>query len=218
MADIFEEVEEDLRRDRYELLARKYGGHVIGLVLLVVVGTAGYVWWKDHHQAMQQAATLEFAQAVDQAGAAKATQTTDTAEALRKVVTEGPAGLAGLARFYEAGARVRAGDRAAAVTLYNSLAADPAITVLYRDLAALLAVQLEINDGDPKALAERLGPLTADASPWRYSARELSGLLAVRTGDTARAKTLFQQLADDNGAPAGLRARATELAAFYGRS
>ena len=127
-------------------------------------------------------------------------------------------GPAGLARFYEAGLRVRSGDRAAAVGLYDALASDPSVAVLYRNLAALLAVQLQVNDGDPKVLEDRLGPLTVDASPWRYTARELSGLLAARTGDIARAKTLFQQLADDNGAPAGLRARAAELAAFYGRS
>ncbi len=241
MADIFQEVEEDLRRDRYERLARKYGGYVIGGVVLVVVATAGYVWWKDYHQRQQQSATLQLAQAIDQAAApvqappaasAAATsaatppaandanaapKTDDVSAALKKLAAEGPSGPAGLARFYEGGVRVRAGDRAGAVALYDSLAKDPSISALYRDLATLLAVQLSVNDGDPKGLGERLGPLTADASPWHYTARELSALLAARTGDTVRAKTLFQQLADDTGAPAGLRARAAELAAFYGR-
>jgi hypothetical protein len=60
--------------------------------------------------------------------------------------------------------------------------------------------------------------LGAQTSPWRFTARELRALLAARTGDTAGARTLFQQLADDNGAPAGLRVRAAELAAFYGKS
>ena len=216
MADIFQEVEEDLRRDRYERLARKYGGHVIAAVLLIVAGTAGYVLWKNWHQARLQADTLQLAEAVDAAGPGAANPAAATA--LDKVATSAASGPGRLARFYEAGLKARAGDGAGAVAIYDAIAAEGATAPLYRDLASLLAVQLQVNAGDPKALADRLAPLTVDSNPWRYSARELTALLAARTGDKARAKTLFQQLADDNGAPAGLRTRASELAAFFGRT
>jgi hypothetical protein len=218
MADIFQEVEEDLRRDRYERLAKAYGGYIIVGILLLVIGTVGYVLWKNWRENQDQTATLQLAEAVNPETPAAGATATPNGEALGKVAAEGPAGPAGLARFYEAGLRSRNGDRAAAIALYDRLAKDPSIAPLYQDLAALLAVQLQVNDGDPKSLAERLEPLSADTSPWRYTARELGGLLAARTGDTARARTVFQQLADDNGAPAGMRVRAAELAAFYGKS
>ena len=104
------------------------------------------------------------------------------------------------------------------MALYDSLAGDGSLPVVYRDLASLLSVQQQAGGGDPKALSLRLAPLSTDANPWRFSARELDGLLASRAGDKARAKTLFQQLADDKDAPAGLRARAAELAAFFDKA
>ncbi|MEI8393396.1 MAG: hypothetical protein WCF85_01580 [Rhodospirillaceae bacterium] len=216
MADIFQEVEEDLRRDRYERLAKKYGGHVIGAALLIVATTAGYAVWKSRQEASRQADTLNLAQAVDQAGAAPGTA--EGAVAFEKVVTAAASGPAGLARFYEAGLKVKAGELAGAIALYDALIKDTATPPLFRDLASLLWVQHQINSAEPAVLAERLGPLTADSNPWRYTARELNALLAARSGDKARAKTLFQQLADDRGSPPGLRARAGELAAFFGKS
>ena len=216
MADIFQEVEEDLRRDRYERLAKKYGGAVIAGLVAIVAVTAGYVLWKNWHLARQQTATLHLAEAVESAGPGG--NAAAGIPALETVAKEAPAGAAALARLYEAGVKARTGDGDGAAALYDSLANDGSLPAVYRDLAALLSVQQQAGTGDPKALSERLGKLSADANPWRFSARELDGLLASRAGDKARAKTLFQQLADDKDAPAGLRARAAELAAFFDKA
>ncbi len=216
MADIFQEVEEDLRRDRYERLAKKYGGYIIAGLLAIVLVTAGYVLWKNWRVARQQSATLELAEAVDSAGPAVASVA--AIPALDMVVHGAPAGPAALAQFYQAGVKARSGDGAGAIAVYDTLAADGALAAVYRDLAALLSVQQQVISGDPKELSQRLARLTGEASPWRFSARELDGLLASRAGDKARAKTVFQQLADDRGAPAALRARAAELAAFFDKA
>ncbi|MEI6985153.1 MAG: hypothetical protein WCK65_03410 [Rhodospirillaceae bacterium] len=234
MADIFQEVEEDLRRDRYERLARKYGGVFFAAVLLIVAATIGHVLWKNWRDARQQADTLSLAQAIDQTrdqtsgqtgvdvaappGADSNAKAPPGADSMAKVINTVGSGPGGLARFYQAGVKARTGDIIGAVALYESIASDGATRPLYRDLALLMAAQAQINTGDTAALTERLAPLAANASPWRYSARELNALLAARTGDRERAKTLFKQLADDNGAPAGLKARATELAAYFGRT
>ena len=41
MADIFDEVEDDLKRDRMQLLWSKYGKYVIVAAVLVIAGVAG---------------------------------------------------------------------------------------------------------------------------------------------------------------------------------
>jgi len=53
-------------------------------------------------------------------------------------------------------------------------------------------------------------------SPWRYSAKELSALLAQKSGNKDKARKLFQEIADDATAPSGIRARAAELTAILG--
>ena len=73
------------------------------------------------------------------------------------------------------------------------------------------------NKSHPAQLTAKLQPLTADTSPWRFSARELTAMLAARAGDTEKARTLYKQLADDQQAPSGVRGRAADLASLYGK-
>jgi hypothetical protein len=44
MSDIFQEVEEDVRRERYEKLWKKYGNYIIALAVLIVAGVAAWQW------------------------------------------------------------------------------------------------------------------------------------------------------------------------------
>jgi hypothetical protein len=37
MANIFNEVDEDIRKERYQSLWNKYGKYVIGLIILIIV-------------------------------------------------------------------------------------------------------------------------------------------------------------------------------------
>ncbi len=74
----------------------------------------------------------------------------------------------------------------------------------------------ELPDADAAALTEKLQPLFEGGWLWRHSAAELSALLALRSGDDARARTLIQKVADDDDAPARMRARATEILAVIG--
>jgi hypothetical protein len=215
MDELFREVEEDIRRDRLERLARKYGGVLIAAAVTVIAGTGGYVLWKNWAEAQRRDQTLRLAAALDLAGPkgdAKA-----AAEALATLAPRTSGGATALTRLYEAGVRGRSGEGDGGA-VYDALAADGSLDPLFRDLALLMAVATRIESGEPKALEGRLAPLLADGNPWRFSARELTALLAARTGDRERARTLFQQLADDNGTPTAMRARAAELAAFHGKS
>jgi len=117
------------------------------------------------------------------------------------------------------GIYARQGDAGGAAAAYRALVGDGAIDSLYRDLAVILGAYQELNDpsADLPALAKRLERLRAENSPWRYSAGEISGLLARRAGDRAKAKELFQGLANDPRAPQGVRARAQEMLSIIGK-
>ncbi|EWY40005.1 hypothetical protein N825_03170 [Skermanella stibiiresistens SB22] len=221
MTDIFREVDEDLRRDRLEKLWKRYGALIVAVVLLVVAGTAGFVTWRNWQHSEAETKTQQLAEALRLAGtpAAQGGATGGdpkaAADALAAYAAQTGAGQGTLARFYEAGLRARDGDGAAATKIYDELAGSSAVAQVYRDLATLLSVTHQVQAGEPAQLRARLEPLTAESSPWRHSARELTALLAIRAGDKATAGKLFAQLQDDATAPSGVRNRATELAALY---
>lgn len=213
VADIFQEVEEDVRRERFEKLWKRYGNYVVGVALAAVLVTAGIVWWRDYQRKQNEARAERFLAALEQAGRGEA----DPAKAaFAKLAEDGGAGYATLARLQQGALLAKAGDAAGAVKQYEAIAADGRIDQLFRDFAVVLIAQETIETADPAALTQRLQALTGDKNPWRHSATELMALLAKRAGDAAKAKELYTRLADDLTAPQGMRARATEMLAIIG--
>ncbi len=214
MSDIFQEVDEDLRRDRTTQFMKRYGGIFGAVLLLLVAATAGWQAWQGWRKSQREAETGQLVSALSQTAAGPQ----QGIDALSSYAGKAPADLAVLARLNEAALRVGEGKTAEAVAIYDSVASNTAAQATYRDLATLLSIMHQIGSGDAAQLQARLQPLTVDASPWRFSAREMTGLLAARAGERERARTLFQQLADDSLAPSGVRSRAADLAALYGKS
>ncbi len=94
--------------------------------------------------------------------------------------------------------------------LIQPLMPDSSVEPLYRNLATLLSVMSQADNGDPAALSSRLEPLAAEGA-WRHTANEYLGILALRQGNNDGARSRFQTVADDATAPSGARSRAAEL-------
>ena len=214
MSDIFREVDEDLRRDRMERLYKRYGGVVLAAALAIVAGTGAYTAWRSWQQSQHQQETAALAAALSQSGQGAE----KGVEALASFAAKADPGMAGLAQLNAAALLTREGKTAEAIAVYDKLAANGSVGPVYRELASLLSVMHQLGSGDPAQLQARLQPLMGETSPWRFSAREMSAVLAARAGDKDKARTLFQQLADDSQAPAGVRSRAADLATLYGKS
>ena len=60
-------------------------------------------------------------------------------------------------------------------------------------------------------MADELREFLSDDNPWRFSAREIAAVLALRKRDTKSAKKYFKMLTDDPKTPAGLRQRASNM-------
>lgn len=209
MSDIIREVDEELRRENWEKLWKSYGKYVIGAAVGIVLVTAAVVGWREYSQYRSRQAGDAFASVIAE------TETGDdpakAARDLESYAVSAPAGYATLARFREARYRALNGDKAGAVALYDELADDSSVEPLFRDLAKLYSVRLQIGEADAATLTARLEPLSAEDNAWRYSARELKAIIALQAGDTEEARKAYAQLADDLSAPQQQRARAAEM-------
>ncbi len=213
MADIFQEVDEDLRKERYEKLWKKYGVYAIGLLLGIVGATVGFEYWKYYTSSTRLENGERYASAV---ALIKPGEEARAADALAQAAKETSGGYPTLARLREAALRLDAGDTAKAIEIYDSMAADGDVDQLFRDLARLLSVMHQLDGGEASALIARLEPLTEAGEPWHHTAQELTAILAYKGGDNARAKEIYTGLSDDATTPQALRARATEMLAVIG--
>jgi hypothetical protein len=203
VSDIFQEVDEEVRREQYKKLWDRYQNYVIAGVILIVVavgGWRGYEWYEGKKAA--EYGTL-FEEAVTLAESGKH----EEAEALfAKIAREGTSGYRGLARLREAAALAER-DPKAGLAAYEKIAADTSVDATLRDLAALRAGALLIDAGSFTEARARLEPLAAGKRPFRHTARELLALAAWRAGDTVAAKRWSDLIMTDAETPASTRSR-----------
>jgi len=209
---LLREIDEDIRRERFGRLWQRFGIYIVGAIVVVLLAVAAYQFWHYRAEAARQQASARYA-------AATALVATDRAAAEQEfgaIASDGPAGFAVLAGLRQAALLAESGDTQAARDVYQRVqrtASDP----LYRDLAvlreAMLALQVEAAPIDADAIAGKLEPLRAEGNPWRFSARELSAVLASRTGQIAEARTLLTGLTTDQRVPSDMRERAQQMLA-----
>lgn len=204
MADIFDEVEESLRQDRYSVMLRRYGPLIAAVMVAIVLGVAGREVWtglqeRAAHRASDAYAAAEAAAASGDFEAAMA-QFSDLAES-------GTGGYRALSKMQEAAAAVSLGSHEEAARLYDSAAQD-ASDPLLADLARLKAAYLVADTIELSALEARLAPLMAQGAPYESLARELVGAKAFAVGDYAKAREAYSYLTVSLEAPGGVQARA----------
>jgi hypothetical protein len=210
VADIFQEVDEEVRRERLEKLWKQYGNYIIAALILVLacIGAwRGYIYWQER-KAAEAGAAFEAASSLADEGKHK-----EAEAAFAKLATEGTAGYRTLARFREA-AQLGLSDPKAAVAAYDALAADASLGQPLQDLAAVRAGLLLVDTAPYQELRTRLEPLTASERPFRHSARELLAFGAWRAGDNAAAHKWIDAVVADPETPSTIRNRVDVLAAL----
>jgi hypothetical protein len=209
MSDIFREVDEEVRRDQAAQIWGRYQNLFIGLAILVIAATAGWRIY-DHYrtqQAEEAGAKYEAALTLARDG-----KSAEAEGAFEQVAKSGPKGYAVLARLREA-AEYGSSDPAAAVKAYDAIAADGTIDPLFQNLARLRAALLRLGEADAKEVESRLGPMTANDNPFRFSAREALALAALKHDDFDTAGRQLDTIVVDPQAPAAMRQRAEALLA-----
>jgi hypothetical protein len=218
VVDIFDEVDEDLRAERAANLLKRYAWLIIAVGVAIIGAAIGWQFWtrwqaKQDLAAAQLYVTAQTAadSTTNQPAAAASPARAAAIAALGQQIASAPEGYRTLGRLRAAGLKADAGDLPGAIALWDEVAADSSADQLLRDLASLMAVQHQLDHGDPAQLEARLKPLAAPDNPWSALAREQLALLDLRQGKVPEAKTTLHALSVDLIAPNGVRQRASAL-------
>jgi hypothetical protein len=216
VTDIFQEVDEEVRREQLKKLWQRYGNYLVAACILIVAAVAAwraYDWWQTK-KAAEAGAAFENAVMLAEAGKHQ-----EADGAFAKIASDGTAGYRVLARLREA-AELAQTDRKSAVATYDEIAADKGVGQVIQDLAAVRAGLLLVDAAPYAEMRTRLEPLTARDRVFRHTARELLALSAWEAGDTTAAQQWADMIMTDPQTPASTRGRAevlTELIAAGGK-
>ncbi|CAH1667936.1 tetratricopeptide repeat protein [Chelatococcus asaccharovorans] len=204
MTDIFREIEDDLKREKYLKLWGRFGPLLVVLAVLVAVAAGGWSFWRYRQDEAAKAAGGQFEQAIDLSRDAKEAESEAILQDLAKTA---PVGYRDLARFRLA-AEIGRRDATAGANAFDALSSDASVPQTMQQLAMLRAAMLRLNAGDTSTFEAKLTSLAAPGQAWRNSARELLGLAALKAGNYEAAGRWFDQIAADMEAPRASRQRA----------
>jgi hypothetical protein len=206
MSDIFQEVDEEVRRDKAVEFWKKYQNLIIAGAALIVLIAAGYRFYENRKLSAEQAAGSAFQQALaldhDNKGA-------DAQSALAAIAANGASGYRTLARLAGA-AVVSKSDPKGAIAVYDALAADASIGPLFQETAKLRAALLRLDLGD-QAAKPALTALAAPTGAYRHTARLALGVLALDAGDFVEAGKELDLVVADPEAPVAEKRSAESL-------
>jgi hypothetical protein len=210
VSDIFQEVDEEVRREQFQKLWDRYGIFVIALAILIVAGVGG---WRAYDYFESKKAAEAGARFDNAALLAEQGKHTEAQAAFAKLAVDGTAGYRLLARLREA-AELAATDPKAAVAAYDALAGNSTTGQPLQDLAAARAGLILVDTAPFDEMARRMEPLAGAGAPFRHTARELLALSAWRAGKSDEVKKWSDQIRTDPETPPALRARIDVLTAL----
>ncbi|MEP3655043.1 MAG: tetratricopeptide repeat protein [Litorimonas sp.] len=212
MVDFINEVEEELRKDDYNRLLKKYGP-IIGVVLFLIVAGTGFIEYRKYADDKKaQAVSAVYTAADKQLDEGR---TDEAVAAFADLGETGPEGYAGLSLMRAAAIRQNQGDVLGAVRYFDQ-AAEKFSTARHKQLAQLKAAYLLADQGAYSDVIGRTTTLAETEAPYEFLARELLGFAYAESGDESSAREQFAYLTSIPGVPASVKQRAEQSMALMG--
>lgn len=210
MSELFDEVDEEVRREQLKRLWDKYSLYFIALMVLIVAAVGGWRGYQylEAKKAAEAGATFEKAAELSEQGKHAEAET-----AFADLAAKAPSGYRTLSRL-RAAAEASARDPKAAAKMYDDIAADRSLGSEWQDLAKIRAASLLVDSASYADIQQRLETSAEPKSTFRHSARELLALSAWRNNDMTAARKWVDAIAEDGETPPGLRSRAEALQAL----
>jgi hypothetical protein len=210
VSELFDEVDEEVRRDQLKKLWDRYSVYIVAGALLIIAGVGGWRGYQYLEAKKAAEASVAFNMAVELSEQNKHAEAEAAFEAL---AAKAPSGYRMLARL-RAAAEATNRDPKASAKMYDDIAADRSVDSEMQDLARIRAAELLLDRASYPEILTRLESSAAPISTFRHTAREMLALSAWRGGDSAAARKWLDMIANDGETPPSLRSRAEALQAL----
>jgi len=204
VVDVFEQVEEELRSDRYKRMARTWLPIVAGLLVVALVAALAWWGWQSYQTNQADKASAAYDRGMT---ALQANNPSGADAAFAEAAKSGNGAYKALALMQQAGIAVSANKTEDAVKLFDD-AAKAAGDPIIADAAALKAVFLIMDTAPLADIQKRLEPLADDKRPLHAFAQEAQAMALLQHGKAADARQIFVQLQLGQDVPDSIRQRA----------
>ena len=209
MSDLLVEIDEMMRQERIVKFWKRYGNFVIAFVTITILGTAltsGYNSWNEHIKTGQTDKLIEF---IDSA---------DFPENINFETLKLKGGVKAIALLSAANMYLEDDKKLEALEIYEQTLNDKSLPEDLRQLADIMALRLQDNDGKQNdVVVARLQEIANNhKSPWRYHAKlDLAVWNAHQEQNYDEALAILNTISSRAEVPKSLWDRARTLEQIY---
>ena len=190
MADIFDEVSEELKQDRLLQIWRKFSKFIISFLIIIIVSIFSYQLYSNWVEKKLEANSKQFFSALEELGNNKYEK---SSEIFLKSSSENSEGYRVLSLFGLAETSYKQGNLKEMATYYKYIYEDDKIDIYYRNLSRLLTVMKDEISSFEHQL-NILKPILNSPSKLQSLAAELEVILYIRSNDINEASTKLKKL------------------------
>ncbi len=207
------EVDEAVRADRAEALARRWGGWIAGALVLMLAALGGWFIWQNHNASLAGEHGKVMMAGLDNLVQNRPRAAMAAVDPLAKGDDPTYRALAHMVQGAGAGAQ---NDASTASARFGIVANDAAVAQPLRDAALVRQLLIQFDAVPPATVITRLQSVVAHPGPAFASAAELVALAEMKRGNDRAAGQWFKRIAETADAPDSLKARAAQMASMLG--
>jgi len=190
MADIFDEVSEELKQDQLKQIWNKYSKYIISVAFILFISVLGYFFYDKWRLEKIEVSSSQFFSGIEKL---EKKEFLSSIEIFSKNVDQAHQGYKTLSLFGIAEANFKIGKVDEMILNYKSIYENQNIDVYYRDLARLLSVMKD-NVSSFEIQKKILDPILNSPRKLQLLAAELEIMLLIRFNKIDEAKLSISKL------------------------
>ena len=208
MANIFNEVDEDIRKERYKKLWSRYGKYLIGLIILIVLifSINQYLVSKNISD-NKKLLDIYFAAAED----IEKSQFQLANESLNKIYNSKNTTLAAFSAFKLSESYLMNNDNINATNVLENIFNNNSLETIYRELALYKYIMINFDALDINDIESKVSIINDKESQLKPYFEELLGIKYITIGNKSKASFIFDELSSSENTPFDLKVRLEKL-------
>lgn len=190
MADIFDEVSEELKQDQLKQIWNNYSKYIISVAFILFISALGYFFYDKWKLEKIEVSSSQFFSGIEKL---EKKEFLSSIEIFSKNVDQAHQGYETLSLFGIAEANFKIGKVDKMILNYKSIYENQNIDIYYRDLARLLSVMKD-NVSSFEIQKKILEPILNSPSKLQLLAAELEIMLLIRFNKIDEAKLSISKL------------------------
>ena len=213
MSDIFQEVDKELREEKYKTIWAKYKYYIIGILIIFIFGVGFNSFWKQYASNEINDRSSRFFAAMELAQEDKTSSILMLQEFISKEKKSAEYHVM-IAGFAEAAIRRSEKDFSGALKIYDEISNNN-ISVFYKDFANLSSSEMLIALKNISEAKIRLEELSSSSSELKFIAKEYLGYILINDGNLSKAKDIFESLAEEASVSSNMKNRSKEILSIF---